>query len=98
MLGPISPIRHVPLSDAADLGVGKQKSGDFGSVLEKSITGLEQSREMAAEKARRLLSGKPEEVHSVVMATQRAQLEFELFLEVRNKVVQAYQEIMRMQV
>jgi flagellar hook-basal body complex protein FliE len=29
---------------------------------------------------------------------QRAQLEFELFLEVRNKVVQAYQEIMRMQV
>jgi flagellar hook-basal body complex protein FliE len=32
-----------------------------------------------------------------VLATQRAELAFELFLQVRNKVVQAYQEIMRMQ-
>jgi flagellar hook-basal body complex protein FliE len=32
-----------------------------------------------------------------VLATQRAELAFDLFLEMRNKVVQAYQEIMRMQ-
>ena len=32
-----------------------------------------------------------------MLATQRASLDFELFLQVRNKVVQSYQEIMRMQ-
>jgi flagellar hook-basal body complex protein FliE len=33
-----------------------------------------------------------------VMATQKAEMAFELFLQVRNKVVSAYQEIMRMQI
>ena len=37
-------------------------------------------------------------MHSVILASQRAELEFDMFLQVRNKVVSAYQEIMRMQV
>jgi flagellar hook-basal body complex protein FliE len=36
-------------------------------------------------------------LHTTVLATQRAELSFDLFLQVRNKVVAAYQEIMRMQ-
>ena len=44
------------------------------------------------------LAGKNEDVHTAVLATQRADLSFELFMQVRNKVVSAYQEIMRMQV
>ena len=44
------------------------------------------------------LTGGNEELHSVALAAQRASLEFELFLQVRNKVTSAYQEIMRMQV
>ncbi|MCL4851471.1 MAG: flagellar hook-basal body complex protein FliE, partial [Bryobacteraceae bacterium] len=43
-------------------------------------------------------SGEAEEVHQAVLATQQAELAFEMFLQVRNKVVQAYQEVMRMQV
>ncbi len=38
------------------------------------------------------------DVHTAVLATQRADLSFELFMQVRNKVVSAYQELMRMQV
>jgi flagellar hook-basal body complex protein FliE len=45
----------------------------------------------------RFLSGEGEELHQTVMATQQAELSFELFLQARNKVVSAYQEIMRMQ-
>ena len=44
------------------------------------------------------LSGNTEDVHSTVLATQRADLTFEMFMQVRNKVISAYQEIMRMQV
>ena len=43
------------------------------------------------------LLGENEELHKVAAATQQAELSFDLFLQVKNKVVQAYQEIMRMQ-
>ena len=46
----------------------------------------------------RFLSGEGEELHHVAMAAQKAELSFDLFMQVRNKVVSAYQEIMRMQV
>jgi flagellar hook-basal body complex protein FliE len=44
------------------------------------------------------LSGEGDDLHKTIMATQRADLAMDLFLQVRNKVVQAYQEVMRMQV
>jgi flagellar hook-basal body complex protein FliE len=98
MTAPIGPIRPIPLAEPSAPAAGSSKPGEFGELLDKAISQVEQTRHIADEKAQNLLNGKPEEIHSVVLAAQRAQLEFELFLEVRNKVVQAYQEIMRMQV
>jgi flagellar hook-basal body complex protein FliE len=43
------------------------------------------------------LTGENEELHTTILATQKAELAFELGLQVRNKVVDAYQEIMKMQ-
>jgi flagellar hook-basal body complex protein FliE len=45
----------------------------------------------------RFLSGEGEDLHSTILASQRADLEFQMFMQVRNKVVSAYQEIMKMQ-
>jgi flagellar hook-basal body complex protein FliE len=44
------------------------------------------------------LSGEGEELHDVALKTQEAELSFDMFLQVRNKIVSAYQEVMRMQV
>ena len=44
------------------------------------------------------LSGQNGELHSTILATQTAELQFDMFMQVRNKVVGAYQEIMKMQV
>lgn len=99
MAYPITSIRGVSLPDSVGPSKSSGKGGaDFGEALDKALTQAEQSRRAASEKVEGFLNGKPEELHSVVIASQRAQLEFELLLEVRNKVVQAYQEIMRMQV
>ena len=99
MANPITSIRGISLPDLAGSGRSSGKTGgEFGEALDKAMTHVEQSRRVADEKAQQFLNGKPEELHSVVIASQRAQLEFGLLLEVRNKVVQAYQEIMRMQV
>lgn len=69
---------------------------DFAAVLKQAVERVEGMRRQADESVMRLLAGENEEVHQTVLAVQKAELAFELFLEVRNKVVQAYQEIMRM--
>ncbi len=73
-------------------------TGAFQSMLEGMIGRVEQSQTQAQQAAQNFLSGGNEELHSVALAAQRADLQFNLFLQVRNKVVSAYQEVMRMQV
>jgi len=53
---------------------------------------------MPRKKTRLLITGEEIELHQVMLAAQKAELALELTLTVRNKVVEAYQEIMRMQV
>ena len=94
----ISPIRPVSLPDPTRIESTPAASDGFGSVLEKMIGRVDQSQTQAQQSVESFLTGGNEELHSVALATQRADLEFDLFLQVRNKAVAAYQEIMRMQV
>jgi len=73
-------------------------TGAFQSMLDGMIGRVEQSQAQATQAAQNFLTGGDEELHSVALAAQRADLQFNLFLQVRNKAVSAYQEIMRMQV
>ena len=100
MSSPISPIRGVPLPDLpAPLAGGPAGgAGDFQSLLAHAIGGVERLRGDAAKTVERFLAGDGEEVHTVALATQRAELAFETFLQIRNKVVSAYQAVMQMQV
>jgi flagellar hook-basal body complex protein FliE len=71
--------------------------GAFQAIFEKAVNQVETFRQDADTKVGKFLSGEGEELHTVVMSTQKAELSFELFQQVRNKVVSAYQEVMRMQ-
>ena len=55
-----------------------------------------QHQDTASSSVEQFLSGEQEDTHKMMMDVQRADLSFELFVQVRNKVVQAYQEVMRM--
>jgi flagellar hook-basal body complex protein FliE len=95
MPSPILPIAGIALPDAVrPAGVS---SGAFQDVLTAAIQNVETTGQNATASVERFLSGEGEELHTTIMATQRAELGFELFLQARNKVVSAYQEIMRMQ-
>ncbi len=87
------PAFHLPDNPASRTS----KTDTFRNVLESAIDRVEQSRTVAETKANAFVSGEGEELHSVALATQRAELEFDLLLQIRNKVVSAYQEVMRMQ-
>jgi flagellar hook-basal body complex protein FliE len=95
---PITGISQIAGTTIEAAVKGTAKPGEFGSLLEASIENLEKPRTDANEAVSRLISGNGEELHSTLMAVQRAELTFELGLQVRNKIVQAYQEIMRMQI
>ena len=95
---PITSIRP-PASIAAiePAGSANSSAGAFQSVLSDAIGRVNQFQENSQNAIDKFLSGEDEEVHKVALATQQAELSFDLFLQVRNKVVSAYQEVMRMQ-
>jgi flagellar hook-basal body complex protein FliE len=99
MPAPISSITGIaPIAVPSTQPAAAGKPGDFQSVLTGAINSVENAHQDANRAAERFLSGEGEELHSVILATQRAELQLELGLQVRNKVVEAYQEIMRMQI
>ncbi len=91
----IPPIQSVPsIKPPAIEGAG---TGEFQSMFANAMNSVENFRRDADTKIGNFLNGEGEELHQVVMSTQKAELSFELFQQVRNKVVSAYQEVMRMQ-
>lgn len=100
MSSPISPIRGVPLPELRTPAAGGLPGGpgEFQSMFADAIGGVERLRGQASQSAARFLAGEGEEVHTVALATQRAELAFETFLQIRNKVVSAYQSVMQMQI
>ena len=97
MLDPVSAISSIsglgPLQPLAPAG----KPGEFQSVLEGTIQKLESANNDATDAVQKFMTGENEELHTTVLAAQKAEIAFDLGLQVRNKVVSAYQEIMRMQ-
>jgi flagellar hook-basal body complex protein FliE len=96
--GPILPISGPPaLPDPISPAVGSGGSGSFQDAFVEAIRSVEGTGHEAAASAERFLSGEGEELHTTIMAAQKAELAFDLFLQARNKVVSAYTEIMHLQ-
>jgi flagellar hook-basal body complex protein FliE len=96
MAAPITAISGISLPAAPALEA-RASSGGFQEVFANAVQGVEGIGQTASASVEQFLSGEGGELHSVVLATQRAELSFDLMLQMRNKIVSAYQEIMRMQ-
>ncbi|MEP7361948.1 MAG: flagellar hook-basal body complex protein FliE [Acidobacteriota bacterium] len=70
----------------------------FSALFEQAVARVNQQQKSADTAVERFLTGEDEDLHRVAMVTQQAEVSFELFLQMKNKVVQAYQEMMRLQV
>src|SRR5215467_9813926 len=97
MSAPILPVSGVPLPEAIrHVGEARTGTAGFQEVLSSAIQSVQGATQNASTAVERFLSGEGGELHTTILAAQRAQLAFEMFLQARNKVVSAYQEIMRM--
>ncbi len=93
---PFATMVSAPLSAAAPLGASGGAA--FKNMFADAVQKVDAFQKNAGASVDRFLTGEGEEIHSVALAAQRAELSFELFMQVRNKMVSAYQEVMRMQV
>lgn len=101
-IDPISSINGIPKLTPPEGSKSSGQAGtilnDFGQVLGNAINMLSQKETTANQAIASLAAGEDVELHQVMMAMQEADISFQLALEVRNKIVDAYQEVMRMQV
>lgn len=86
---------------SAVVGAGKSHAAaagtPFGGILQSLVAQTGALDHKASQAVTGLLSGQGVEVHEAMIATQKADMAFELALQVRNKAVGAYQQMMSMQ-
>ena len=75
---------------------GAEKS--FSSVLEKAVDAVDQKMKASGEEQMKLMSGETNNIHQAMISMQESGVAFSLMVEVRNKLVESYQELMRMQI
>lgn len=75
-----------------------QDGGDFGQVLMDAIKEVNQMQSDSVQMQNDLMANRPVEYHDLMIAMERAGTAMNLTMQVRNKVLEAYQEISRMQI
>jgi len=91
-LDPITPI-------VGDVGTsGPQSGNSFSDMLKTTIDEVNQHQSEADTAIRELIAGRTKNIHETMLAVERAELSLKLMTQVRNKIVDAYKEVMRMQV
>jgi flagellar hook-basal body complex protein FliE len=91
----ISPLRILPAE--TPVAPAREGDGSFSARLQDAMQSVEQLQDRANQQVGAMLDGNGLDVHSAMIAVEKADLSFQLMLQVRNKIVQAYQEVARMQ-
>lgn len=90
-----------PTTPAAPLGAGGAVSpagGNFESTLGRLVADVSAKQAAAGEAVASMATGAGVPLHQAVIAMEEASVSFQLMVEVRNKLLESYQELMRMQV
>lgn len=74
------------------------KENSFGNMLKTAIDEVNQAQIDSSKSTLKLVQGENIELHEVMITAQKASITMQAALEIRNKAVEAYQEMMRMQV
>ena len=90
-LGPAgSPARP---SNAGAPGAGE---ASFGDMLKQALQDVSEAQAQSEGEARNLMTGQGADMHSAILAVQKADVSFQMMMAVRSKLIDAYREVMRM--
>jgi flagellar hook-basal body complex protein FliE len=71
--------------------------GGFGATLKNAISQVNDLSDSSDQKVGELLQGDRSDIHNVMVAVEKADIAFQLMMQVRNKIVNAYQEVSKLQ-
>jgi flagellar hook-basal body complex protein FliE len=69
----------------------------FGEAVQSALSHLSRLQHQADQAVEHMSSGQKVDVHQTMVALEKASVSFQLIMQIRNKIVSAYEEIMRMQ-
>jgi len=93
-----NPIPNAYVPDSSSLDNAQASPGEsFGSVLSNAVHSVDQLHNTAATQVSNLLRGGGGDLNDVMIAVEKADVSFQLMMQVRNKIVSAYQDIEKMQ-
>ena len=94
----LTSVQQLPTANAASPAASAAAATDFSSLLSEAMSSVSATESVARSESLALLTGDSANVHNVVLAAEKAEVALQLTLQVRNKVLDAYNEIMRMQI
>ena len=77
------------------VGAGTGAGGDFAGFLRGAIDQVNHIQQSADEQFSKVAAGQVEDMHTAMIELQKADLSFQAMMQIRNKIMEAYQEIMR---
>lgn len=101
----INPINLRTEGTPGDEGMGRKRTlrgqesdKTFSEMIQNAISSVDDASKEADQKTADLVAGKTENVHDVMLSMTKAQQSFELMTEIRNKLLETYQSVSRMQI
>ena len=91
------------LNNFTDIGQAKKTIQEtaktsFGDVLKDSIKKVGELDKEASQEVEKLVKMESGDIHNTMIAIEKADLSFQMMMQIRNKIISAYEEIMRIQV
>lgn len=98
LLAPLTGTNLAPAKQPGGSEIGQPPQTAFSQFLENAIDKLDQTQKKADQATMEMITGQAPDLHNAILALEKANLSFSLAVEVRNKVLDAYHEIIRMQI
>lgn len=74
---------------------GSAQGADFGKMLADSLQEVNKLQVESDKAIQALAAGKKENIHETMIAMEKASISFQMMMQMRNKIIEAYQELMR---
>jgi len=98
MLKPVDIQSYSEVLGQGKIERARESVESFQNVLKEFINDVNELQNEAGEAIEKAISGEITDIHDVMIAVEKAKTSFELLMEVRNKMLEAYKELMRLQV
>jgi len=93
-----SALNYRPLPMGGPATAPAAQGGSFGDIFTQSIAKVDQLQHEAEDASRQLALGNEKDIHKTTIAMEKADIAMNLMLQIRNKLITAFDEVRRMQV